>query len=34
MEQRCALGARIPAHPALPELEPPVAGFFEQLDGG
>jgi Uma2 family endonuclease len=34
LEQRCALGARIPAHPALPELEPRVADFFAQLDGG
>jgi Uma2 family endonuclease len=32
-DQRCAVGARIPAHPALPELEPRIAEFFAQLDG-
>jgi Uma2 family endonuclease len=31
-ESRVAVGERLPPHPALPELEPDVADFFDQLD--
>jgi Uma2 family endonuclease len=33
-EVRCAPGARIPAHPDLPDLEPEVSAFFRRLGSG